>query len=138
MKIIDFRKNGNVVRFILGKDDLPDWYGDDWNDAPYEHNAGEVYEEYVSGYRDVAFPMNYAVLEPQDGAYGRNSTYCKDDMKDRKIPCVIAIPIKKGDDAWNYEVYSEWAGAANAIRFYMGDPMAPSGRLEVWNDGNPS
>lgn len=45
MKIIDFERKGNLVRFYLGDDDLEEWYGDDWNDTPYEHNAGQVYDE---------------------------------------------------------------------------------------------
>lgn len=44
MKIIDFERKGNLVRFYLGDDDLHDWSGDDWNDTPYEYNAGQVYE----------------------------------------------------------------------------------------------
>ena len=40
MKIIDFAKKGNVVRFFLGKDDLKEWWGDDWDDCPYEHKYG--------------------------------------------------------------------------------------------------
>lgn len=39
MKIIDFERKGNLVRFYLGDDDLAEWWGDDWNDTPYEHNA---------------------------------------------------------------------------------------------------
>ena len=46
LKIIDFEKKGNVVRFYYGKDSLKEWYGDDWDDRPYEHNAGEVYHRF--------------------------------------------------------------------------------------------
>ena len=53
MKIIDFDKKGNVVRFYLGKDDLNDYWGDDWNDVPYEHNAGTVYDEFIMRKRKV-------------------------------------------------------------------------------------
>ena len=35
MKVIDFERKGNVIRFYLGKDDLTEWWGDDWNDTPY-------------------------------------------------------------------------------------------------------
>lgn len=28
-------------------EDFENAWGDDWNDAPYEHNAGEPYGEYV-------------------------------------------------------------------------------------------
>ena len=78
MKIIDFEKKGNVVRFYLGEQTenwgwtnpeykdytgkTPTWlkpsdryYGDDWDDKPYEHNAGTVYGEFIKGYKDIAF-----------------------------------------------------------------------------------
>ena len=29
MKIIDFDKKGNIVRFYLGIDSIENWYGDD-------------------------------------------------------------------------------------------------------------
>lgn len=45
------------MRFYLGDDNLTEWYGDDWDDTPYECNAGEVYGEYVKGYRDVVFRL---------------------------------------------------------------------------------
>ena len=57
MKIIDFSKKGNVVRFYLGEDNCKDYWGDDWNDFPYEHNAGCVYDEYIAGIVDIAFPF---------------------------------------------------------------------------------
>ena len=61
-KIGDFEKRGNVVRFYLVEDDCNDYWGDDWDDAPYEHNAGKIYEEYVKKAIDIAFPLDYAVL----------------------------------------------------------------------------
>ena len=37
------------------KGNTPSWlkpsetfYGDDWNDYPYEHNAGKVYDEFIN------------------------------------------------------------------------------------------
>jgi hypothetical protein len=64
MKIIDFERRGNVVRLYIGNDDLAEWWGDDWNDRPYEHNAGRVYDQYVAGHVDIAFPFDSLVLEP--------------------------------------------------------------------------
>ena len=79
MKIIDFARKGNLVRFFLGADDCLDYTGDDWNDAPYDCNAENVYEEYVTGYRDIGFQFDSLVLEPCDGFL--NTPYSKDDMK---------------------------------------------------------
>jgi hypothetical protein len=49
MKIIDMHRDGRLIRFFLSQDECNDFYGDDWDDTPYEHNAGTVYDEFVSG-----------------------------------------------------------------------------------------
>ena len=41
--IIDVATYGNIIKLFLSKTKNKDIWGDDWNDAPYEHNAGEVY-----------------------------------------------------------------------------------------------
>ena len=125
MKIIDFVKEGNFVRFILGNDDCNDYYGDDWDDTPYEHNAGEVYDEFVTGYSDVVFPVDWTVLEPADDWTNEgNSRWCKDDMKDRLVPCIIAVPpaAYKG---WRPDTFSSCVGMDNVIKYYFGDKREP-------------
>lgn len=57
MQIIDFEKIGNVVRFYLGNNG--EQWGDDWDDAPYDFNAGAVYDQYVQGTKDIAFPPEW-------------------------------------------------------------------------------
>ncbi len=123
MKIIDFERKGNVVRFYLGNDDCEDYHGDDWNDIPYEHNAGKVYQEYVVGYRDIAFPFEFVVLEPKDPGWSNNSRWCKNDMKARKVPCIIAV---KNPDDWHDDEFDYYLGDDNAIKLYFGDKMAES------------
>jgi len=132
MKIIDFKRKGNVVRFFLGKDDLTEWWGDDWDDAPYEHNAGEVYDEYVSGYQDVVFPFDMMVSEPSDGTI--NSWVSKEDMIKRKTPCIIVVPKAVAEESWWDDTFARWVGADGVIKFYFGDPMAPSRRIYVWEE----
>ena len=131
MKIIDFSRKGNLVRFYLGRDRLKTWYGDDWDDVPYEHNAGTVYEEYVSGHVDVCFPFNWCVLEPsQDYRYQSNSPWCKDDMRERRVPCIVALPID--DNEWMYsDCFERCAVSDRALRFYMGDSpdVLPAGYI---------
>ena len=104
MKIIDWERKGNVVRFYLGQDTLTTWGGDDWDDAPYEHNAGKVYDKYISGQIDIAFGFDSTVEEPADIC--ANSKYSKDDFIKRKAP-FLTISHKRykkefylGDD-WN-------------------------------------
>lgn len=101
LKVIDWDKRGNVVRFFLGKKELNDWWGDDWNDSPYEHNAGNVYNEFIEGYIDMAWDLDVVVAEPSDGCY--SSSYCKDDFKYRNIPIIAIHKLKEKEYAWEYE-----------------------------------
>lgn len=127
MKIIDFERKGNLVRFYLGDDNLTEWYGDDWDDTPYECNAGEVYDEYVKGYRDVVFPFEDLVLEPSSGTC--NSGWCKDDMRGRRVPCIIHVPEKVYDYSWN-DSFDRWIGSADVHKYYFGDQMEPERRKD--------
>ncbi len=143
MKIIDFERKGNVIRLYLGEKTkdwgwtnkdykdytgkTPNWlcpseryYGDDWNDVPYEHNAGQVYEEFIKGYKDLYVPFDDLVIEPSDNLL--NSSYCKDDMEDRKIPCLIIVPkkIQNKVDMWN-EDFESLMKRKDIIKIYFGD-----------------
>ncbi len=84
MKIIDADNKGNVLRVYFGEDSLgKNYYGDDWDDRPYEHNADGVYEEFISAYVDIYIPFSYNVCRACDDMY--NSPWCKNDFK-RGIP----------------------------------------------------
>lgn len=122
-KIIDFELKGNMVRFFLGKDALEKYYGDDWNDTPYECNAGTVYDEYISGTADLVFPFDALVLEPCSGAF--NSRYCKDDMRAGVVPCVIVVPPDLAKDSYQTE-FDYWSACKGIHKFYMNDQMAPT------------
>ena len=98
LKIIDFNKEGNAVRFFLGKKDCNDYWGDDWNDRPYEHNAGRVYGEFIEGYVDIGFDLDTLVLEPCSGYI--NSPFSKEDFKKRKVPVIITRKISENE--WYY------------------------------------
>lgn len=122
MEIIDFARKGNVVRFYLGKNG--EQWGDDWDDAPYEHNAEGVYEQYVSGHKDVSFPFDDLVLEPCDGV--NCSRYCKQDMIKRKVPCLIVVPGELyKEDFFIHESFDRWVGADGIKKYYFGDEMEP-------------
>jgi len=137
MKIIDFECNGNAVRFALGADDCNDYWGDDWNDCPYEHNAGPVYEKYIKGYATVFIPFEYAVLTPEsDWHYNCNSPFCKEDFKNRKAPCLVIV--KRKYDYCYYEdlCYSISALWDDACKFYFEDKMNPGTYLLDWTPGD--
>lgn len=118
-KIIDFERKGNVVRFYLGREDDNQYWGDDWNDAPYEHNAGRVYNEYVIGTADVVFPFDWEVLEPRDGQC--NSGWSKEDMQKRYVPCIVAVPPTAAVDTWWLGDFQKMLGVSDTKKIYFGD-----------------
>lgn len=121
MQIIDFERKGNLVRFYLGKNG--EQWGDDWDDTPYECNAGEVYDQYIEGRRDIAFPFDSLVLEPQDGAWARvGSNCCKEDMIKRRVPCIIVVPPELAEDSW-CDSFDRWVGCDGVKKYYFGDEM---------------
>lgn len=143
MKIIDFEKKGNVVRFYLGEKTAdwgwtnpeykdytgktPNWlkpsdryYGDDWDDKPYEHNAGTVYGEFIKGHKDIAFDFDDFVLEPCDGEW--NSPWCKDDMAARRVPCIIVVPKLAVESSWNTD-FKYWVADDCVKKYYFGDEL---------------
>ena len=81
-------------------DNFANQWGDDWNDAPYEHNAGEPYEwdyrlseeeNYKNGYghiRYIAFMDNWLIEMPH--SHTCNSPYSVE-------------AINKGAVAWLYD-----------------------------------
>lgn len=91
-KIIDIDNKGNVVRVYLGNDDCFDYYGDDWNDVPYEHNADTVYSKFIKEEIDIYFPFDYNVYPASEKFL--NSPYSKEDLKNRKV---AAYSIYKWD-----------------------------------------
>ena len=124
MKIIDFCKKGNVVRFYLGRDDLVEWWGDDWNDYPYDCNAGEVNDEYIIGHKDITFPFDDMVLEPCSG--DASCGWCKNDMIQRKVPCIIVVPKEIADKLWS-EDFAHAVCMDGIKKYYFGDKMEPDG-----------
>jgi hypothetical protein len=116
-EIIDIERKGNVVRFYLGENGKQ--WGDDWNDAPYEHNAGRVYQEYVDKTVDVSFEFDSWVFEPSDGT--TNSEYSKEDMLHRRVPCLVVVPkelVKPGD--W-LDSFDQALKIDGVLKFYFGD-----------------
>ena len=106
-EIIDWERKGNLVKFYLGKNG--EQWGDDWDDIPWECNAGRVYDKYVEGYKIIAIPFEYNIYEPQRSCSKR-------DLINRIVPCLVAS--KKSfisfQDAWEDE---------EAIKFYFGDKI---------------
>ena len=120
MKIIDFERKGNLVRFYLGKDKVSDYTGDGWRKRPYCDEAGLVSEKYVSGLEEIVFPFDSLVLEPCSG--DPDCAFSKEDMKLGKTPCVIAVPANLVATS-SLNSFSYWANCKGIAKFYFGDPM---------------
>lgn len=121
MKIVDFERKGNLVRFYLGEDDLEEFYGDDWDDYPYDSNAGKVYGEFIKGHVDIVFPFDYFVLEPSNDWNGNDVS--KEDMAKRRVPCIIAVPPEVHGDSFYEDSFLRWVGAKGIRKFYFNDNM---------------
>lgn len=124
MKLIDFKRNEHehsiTLYFGIKTDDwgwtnkdyrdcdgeVPDWLkpsniykGDDWDNVPYECNAGKVYDEFIIDKVDVVVPCSYEIVCPHDGHL--NSPYCKNDFVDGKVPCAVIIYPKYSGESYD-------------------------------------
>lgn len=104
--LIDVCIRGNGIRLYFGSAVEP-ITGDDFDDVPYEHNAGIVYSEYVNFYMDALIPFNWQVTDPAGelDCY-TNSQYCRNDFKTGEIPLF-----------WT----TDNAGERDNVYFHMGD-----------------
>lgn len=94
MKVIDIQRKGNLLRFCLGDDDCNDYYGDDWNDAPWQDNAGSVYSQFVRKVIDVVFNWKYGIEDSYNTEYG----YCT--MEDIKAGLPYYFITIDEDSCW--------------------------------------
>ena len=93
--------SGNIMYFT---DNFENQTGDDWDDAPYEHNAGEPYEwvdewsaesnKYRGHIRMIAFMTDRWLDYPCDG-YG-NSPFSVDDIN---AGAIAWIRVHKGGNS---------------------------------------
>jgi hypothetical protein len=85
---------------------LKDQWGDDWNDRPYEHNAGEPYEWYedrnIPEYQIIKIAFECDLVTPDYCCV--NSSYSVEDINIKK-----KIPWLKTYD-WGKEKIEIWAG----------------------------
>ena len=81
-----------------------------------------MYSEYVSGTKDVAFPFDSLVLEPSSEWNRANVYFSKEDMKDRRVPCIIVVPAEVRGESW-LERFTDWVGADGVKKIYFGDPV---------------
>ena len=115
-KILDFECFGNIVKLYLGET-VNGIYGDDWNDIPYEHNAGTVYDKFYTDTVEISFPLSTQVYEPCFGY--DNSPYCKNDFLFRKVPFLLFGQL---NDAWKYSDFEYLLENVPTLnKLYIGD-----------------
>lgn len=143
MVIVDYELKGNSIRFYLGKytetygwlnpdkisqvnvDNIcvhEDFYGDDWDDAPYQHNAGQIYDCYVYDTRVINFDFDDVVKEACDFL-----DVSKDELISEQIPCVLVIPKDLAEEL-DYMQLNNFAfleAHPRVIKFYMGAQFDP-------------
>lgn len=140
MKIIDFEKHGSIVRFYLGEDDCSSFSGEGWSRESYELWSKRVDAKYIKGTRDVSFPFDSVVLEPcEDWQHPDGSRWSKDEMKARRVPCIVVLPPSVMAEEVDYaewsESFEEAVMRAGSVRFFMGDQLSP-GTLLNWQEEN--
>lgn len=116
LKIIDFQQFGHVIKLYLG--DCDDYWGDDWNDRPYEHNAETVYDKYVKGTIEIPIQTHIGITTPEDDyVYRGNSPFSKEDFKNG-IPFMVI-----GEETnWSFDYHIEVARPQNVVLHYN-DPI---------------
>lgn len=129
MKIIDFERKGNVVRFYLGKENVTDYGGEGWEKYPYDR-AERVDEKHITGSADIAFPFDTMVLEPACGE--ERCSYSKADMKAGIVPCIIVVPPNIANGSQR-DQFSYWANGRGTLKFYFGDKMNHSIGLSLYD-----
>lgn len=83
-EIIDIDSAGNLLKLKLGFNGSQ--WGDDWDDIPYEANAGSVYDEYVKDTQSVVYDIDYIVMPYSDYHHLTNTDKSMFDFVERKIP----------------------------------------------------
>ncbi|MBO5940679.1 MAG: hypothetical protein J6R18_05755 [Kiritimatiellae bacterium] len=122
MKVLDIERKGNVVRFYLGADDLEKWWGDDWNDSPYELNAGTVYEQFVLTDADAVFPFDVELIDAHRVLRAGETVWCHD--KPKNYYAETGEPFLYADlkNEWLMQVASKETLPESVRPFWLGMP----------------
>ena len=81
---------GNIAYFTT--QDLSKQWGDDWNDTPYEHNAGEPYTDHAKkpSWHIYCLMFNGCFLEPCSNQI--NSPFSVEQINKRLVPWLKSEP----------------------------------------------
>ena len=119
-ELIDYEIIGNAIRLYFGKN--REQWGDDWDDVPYEHNAGIVYDKYVKKVIDMLIDCDYWVIEPCDAGEESNSQYSRQDFRDKKVWAFMVQNTKKvefGEKVYFGDTLEEVGRKARAVCIHV-------------------
>ena len=119
LNLIDFERKSNQFRLFFGdKNESP--YGDDWDDAPYQLNAGRVYDRFIKDTAVLSFYYDDIVMEPADDYYFPYIT--KETMLNKKVAAFIVLPVKyrEPDIHWKCYSYTDLINNCHATPFFLG------------------
>ena len=88
-EIIDIDTAGNLLQLKLGHNGSQ--WGDDWDDIPYEYNAGPVYDEYVQSKINAVYDIDYIVQPYAEYHRLNNSDKAMLDFVNRKEPYYYVV-----------------------------------------------
>ena len=88
---------GNQYYAYFTEVDLSEQWGDDWDDSPYEHNAGEPYDVTWKGKEKIEHIILVIPFEagdkwirlPEDYGFGGNSPWCVKNIDQGLIPWIF-------------------------------------------------
>lgn len=123
LKVVDFeRLDSNRIKFYFSdRDNITDVNGDDWNDKPYNLNAGLVYEEFIDKVYTLPINPQAIILEPCD-VVGNNVDISKKDLLNGTIPCLLVIPPKVFGRSQIKE-FDFWLNSTDSVKIYLGDTL---------------
>ena len=117
LKLIDFEKKCNQLRLFFGNEKP---WGDDWDDAPYQHNAGRVYDRFIKDTAVLSFYYDDIVYEPADDYSFPDVS--KEAMLRKTVPAFVVLPVKyrDPDSYWNSYSYTDLMLNKYTIQFFLG------------------
>lgn len=79
-RIIDRRRRHGLIRLCLAGRPDPGYTGDDWDDSPYERNAGPVCQDFVDATPTLAVPWG-----PGGGGAGGRLAYAEHPLVEERF-----------------------------------------------------
>lgn len=132
LMLIDFHKpehDLNQIELYYGLEKVNGYCGDNWDETPYEEEAGKVYEAYLQ--KTTHYKLtNCVALQPSD-TDKENSGWCKNDLKEKLTPCLLLVPKRVFWEYYGFDInyidnpltvtYDMMIGHPQTVKIYYGD-----------------